>query len=131
MLLYTTAGTSISISSKVRSSLNLWHLILTISSSRPAWFFLIIFLATLGVRPVLTLKTGELPVETLAELRAGELTAEPVAIMLEERARVELERLSELDVSLVVELNVELLLCKLTELMLPLRLWFDMSSRCW
>ena len=34
--------------------------------------------------------------------------------MLEERALVELERLSELDVSLVVELNVELLLCKLT-----------------
>ena len=63
---------------------------------------------------IFTLKTGELPVETLAELRAGELTAEPVAIMLEERARVELERLSELDVSLVVELNVELLLCKLT-----------------
>ena len=63
---------------------------------------------------VFTLKTGELPVETLAELRAGELTAEPVAIMLEERALVELERLSELDVSLVVELNVELLLCKLT-----------------
>ena len=34
--------------------------------------------------------------------------------MLEEQALVELERLSELDVSLVVELNVELLLCKLT-----------------
>lgn len=72
-----------------------------------------------------------------------------------ELALVELARLSELDVSLVVELSVELLLCRLTwydtvmvamevmgtvkvmvialqtELTLPLRLWFEMRSRCW
>ena len=83
-----------------------------------------------------TFKTGELPLARVAELRAGELTAELPTMF--ELALVELARLSELDVSLVVELSVELLLCRLTwcetvrvivrtialqtELTLPLRL---------
>ena len=76
-----------------------------------------------------TLRTGELPLARVAELRAGELTAElpPILelIAILELARLELAlvelplvelpltelaRLSELDVSLVVELSVELLL---------------------
>ena len=99
------------------------------------------------------MRTGELPLGRVAELRAGELTAELPTML--ELALVELARLSELDVSLVVELSVELLLCRLTwydtvmvamevmgtvkvmvialqtELTLPLRLWFEMRSRCW
>ena len=59
-----------------------------------------------------TFRTGELPLARVAELRAGELTAELEAML--ELALVELARLSELDVSLVVELSVELLLCRLT-----------------
>ena len=67
---------------------------------------------------VFTFRTGELPLARVAELRAGELTAELPAILelarlelpLMELALVELARLSELDVSLVVELSVELLL---------------------
>ena len=64
-----------------------------------------------------TFRTGELPLARVAELRAGELTAELPAML--ELARLELPlmelaRLSELDVSLVVELSVELLLCRLT-----------------
>ena len=93
---------------------------------------------------VFTFKTGELPLARVAELRAGELTAELPTML--ELALLELARLSELDVSLVVELSVELLLCRLTwcetvkvvvtmivlqtELMLPLRLWLEMRSRC-
>ena len=93
---------------------------------------------------VFTFKTGELPLARVAELRAGELTAELPTVL--ELALLELARLSELDVSLVVELSVELLLCRLTwcetvkvvvtmivlqtELMLPLRLWLEMRSRC-
>ena len=61
---------------------------------------------------MLTFRTGELPLARVAELRAGELTAELPAIL--ELPLVELARLSELDVSLVVELSVELLLCRLT-----------------
>ena len=71
-----------------------------------------------------TFKTGELPLARVAELRAGELTAELPPILeliailelarlelpLTELPLVELARLSELDVSLVVELSVELLL---------------------
>ena len=113
-----------------------------------------------------TFRTGELPPARVAELRAGELTAELpaklelplVELTLLELVLVELARLSELDVSLVVELSVELLLCRLTwcetvkvkvatgtmtllgkvmvialltELTLPLRLWLEMRSRCW
>ena len=55
-----------------------------------------------------TFKTGELPLARVAELRAGELTAELVAML--ELPLMDPARLSELDVSLVVELSVELLL---------------------
>ena len=91
----------------------------TISSSLTTSFLRITLLATLGVRPVLTLSTGELRLALRAPvLGAGEGWRAGAG-----------RRSAVAEESLVVEERVELLLCRLTELTLPLLLW--QSSRAW